>query len=426
VKRACLAAAIFLLAVACATYTAKMEASRELYYEGRYEASLRGLDKLVGDASDRNRHLLLLERGKVNLALGAYDSAIVDLQTAERRFGGIEATISPGEIFKNLIVNPTMSEYQPESHEKIMLSSYLALAYWFKGDRQGAFVERNRLTGRLKQYTDGLSEGDRAALDVPFARYLAAVLYEIEGREDDARIEYEALAKLNPRAVPPVLDPRLTELIAFAEVGRAPVKVSTEIRGYLQKDGGVLAGFFHMPGSTEPQQFTMAGLGDLKLDKPGVLFTFAFPQIVKQRRIVSRCTVVMDSVEAGEMIPLDDFESTASAAYEKDLPMTLLKSAFRAYLKIAAQTQVSEKDRKTRIALGLLGKAFAVIDRADTRSWQTLPAEMRFFRIECAGGDHEAFVRYYNERNELIAQSPPVAVSANGSRKLLVYVPAVQ
>jgi len=62
VRKACLAA-IVLLAVACATYTAKMELSRDLYYRGRYEEALTGLDKLVKDASGRDHYLFLLERG---------------------------------------------------------------------------------------------------------------------------------------------------------------------------------------------------------------------------------------------------------------------------------------------------------------------------------------------------------------------------
>ncbi|HVO76753.1 MAG TPA: hypothetical protein VMT60_02090, partial [Candidatus Bathyarchaeia archaeon] len=214
-RKACLAT-IVLLAVGCATYTSRMELSRDLYYDGRYGDALANLDKLVKDAAERDHYLLLLERGKVDLAAGAYDSAIVDLQKAERRFLEIEATVSVADLFKNMLVNPSMGEYQPEPHEKIMISSYLLLAYWLKGDREGAFVERNRLVERLKQYTGGLSDADRAALDVPFAHYLAAVLYEIEGREDDARIEYDALRRIEPDAVPATVDPKRGELIVFA------------------------------------------------------------------------------------------------------------------------------------------------------------------------------------------------------------------
>jgi tetratricopeptide (TPR) repeat protein len=421
VKKAFLVA-MLLLAVACATYTSRMELSRELYHEGRYNDALGDLNKLVGDASGRDYYLLLLERGKVNLAAGQYDSAIVDLQSAERRFLEIEATTSLNEAFKSMLVNPTMGEYQPDPHEKIMISSYLLLAYWLKGDREGAFVERNRLVARLKQYTGGLSDKDRAALDVPFARYLAAVIYEIEGREDDARIEYEALGRIMPEAVPAVFDPNLGEIVVFTEVGRAPVLVSTEIRGYLQKDGGNLVGFFNLPGSSGPQMFFLPGFNDLSLDKSGVLFTFAYPRCVKQRQPVARCALVIDGVEAGEMKPLDDLESTAYTAYEKDLGRTLLKAAFRTYLKTVAQTKLAKDDDAKGVAINVFAKMLAAVDRADTRSWQTLPAEVRVFRMERGAEKGTALVKYYDEKGNVVGTSRPVEISPGKGNKTIVFL----
>jgi len=421
VKKAFLVTTL-LLAVACATYTSRMELSRDLYHDGRYEDALGGLNKLVKDASGRDYYLLLLERGKVNLAVGQYDSAIVDLETAERRFLEIEATTSVSEVFKSILVNPTRGEYQPDPHEKIMISSYLLLAYWLKGDREGAFVERNRLVARLKQYTGSLSEQDRAALDVPFAHCLAALMYEIEGRADDARIEYDALGKIMPEVVPKVFDPHLRELIVFTEVDRAPVLVSTEIRGYLQKDGGNLVGFFTLPGGSGPEMFSLSGLGDLSLDKPGVLFTFAFPQCVKQRRIVARCALVVDGVEAGEMKPLDNLENTAYAAYRKDLGPTLLKAAFRTYLKTVAQTKLANNDDAKGVGINVLAKMLAAVDRADTRSWQTLPAEIRVFRMECNAGVSEVFIRYFDASGNEAGTSKAVDFSSDRDNKKIVFI----
>ena len=415
-------ATIALLAVACATYTSRMELSRDLYDGGRYAEALTNLDKLVKDAAERDYYLFLLERGKVELAAGAYDSAIVDLQKAERRFLEIEATVSVADLFKNMLVNPSMGEYQSEPHEKIMISSYLLLAYWFKGDREGAFVERNRLVERLKQYTSQLSDQDRAALDVPFAHYLAAVLYEIEGREDDARIEYDVLGKIAPEVVPSVLDSKLDELIVFTEVGRAPVKVSTEIRGYLQKDGPSLVGFFNLPGSNAPQMFMLPGFGGLSLDKPGVLFTFAFPQCVRERRVVERCKLVVDGVEAGEMKPLDNLENTAYAAYKKGLGATLLKAAFRTYLKTVVQTKLGNEDDAKGIAFNVLGKVLAAVDRADTRSWQTLPAEIRVFRMECGPGERKVSVKYIDARGNTVGTSGSVNLSPDRGSKTIVFL----
>jgi hypothetical protein len=417
-----LCAGLLLLVVACTTYTSRMELSRDLYYDARYDEALGTLDKLVKEAPDRDHYLLLLERGKVSLAAGRYDSAIVDLQEAERRLLEIEGTISVGGGIKSLLVNPSMGEYESAPYEKIMISSYLLLAYWFKGDREGAFVERNRLVDRLDRYTDALSEKERLVLDVPFARYLAAVMYEIEGRADDARIEYEAINGVSPGTAPETVDPALRELVVFAEFGRAPVKVSTEIRGYLQKDGGNLVGFFNLPGEDAPQMFFLPGFLDLSLDKPGVLFTFAFPRCVKQPRVVERCRLVVDGVEAGEMSPLDDLEATAYATYEENLGATLVKAAFRTYLKTVAQTKLAKKDDAKGIAFDVLGKVLSAVDRADTRSWQTLPAEISFFRMEYTSGEGTVSVKYLDANGNVRGTSATVDFSRGAGNKTIVFV----
>jgi hypothetical protein len=406
--------------VGCATYTAKMQQSRNLYYDRQYEEALEKLHDLTDEAAGRDQYLFLLERGKVNLAIGEYDSAIVDLQAAERRFLEIEGTSSIGDWIKSALVNPGMGEFQPEPHEKILINAYLLLAYWLKGDREGAFVERNRTIVRLEQYLEGFTGEKQEKFEVPFARYLNALLYEVQGRVDDARIEYDIVGKLNPDAVPKEINPHLTEIALFAEVGRAPVKVSTEIRGYLRKEGGVLLGFFTLPDGT-PFQYATGVPGSFSLDNTGVLFTFAYPQYVRQERIVEHCIMVIDNVEAGEAIPLDSVEKTALASFEERLGMILIKAALRTALKVGAQTKL--KDEGGGLAADILGKVLSAVDRADTRSWQTLPAEVRLFRLEVEPGSHEVYVKYFTADGTCLGVSRKVTVDVEKGGKGIVYLP---
>ncbi|HUV36703.1 MAG TPA: hypothetical protein VMX58_07180 [Patescibacteria group bacterium] len=406
-------------AAGCATYTAKMEGSRDLYYDGRYEEALRELHALTDEASGRDQYLLFLERGKVNLAAGLYDSAIVDLQAAENRFLEIEGTSSVADWVTSALVNPTMGEFQPEPHEKILINTYLMLAYWLKGDREGAFVERNRTVVRLEQYLDGFEGENLEKFDVPFARYLVALLYEAQGRTDDARIEYDAIERLNAAAVPEEINPHLTEIALFTEVGRAPVKVSTEIRGYLQHEGGALLGFFTMPDGT-PFHYATGVPGSFSLDNTGVLFTFAFPRYVRQERVVETCVMVIDNMEAGKAIPLDSIEETALESFEKRLGMILIKAALRTALKVGAQTKLKEKGG---LVVDILGKALSAVDRADTRSWQTLPAEVRLFRMEVEPGTHDVYVKYFAAGGSCLGVSRPVTIEVEEGGKGIVYLP---
>ncbi len=416
-----ISAALLLLVAGCATYTSKMQESRESFFDGRYDEALAGLDELIGGAKGNDVFLYRLERGRVNLAAGRYDSAIVDLQAAEGRFADIEGTISIPEIISSTLLHPGKGEYQPENHEKILISSYLLLAYWLQGDREGAFVERNRIVRKLGMYVNGLQEEDRERLDIPFARYLAGLLYEAQGLADDARIEYDMVGRLAPEAAPSAVLPRLTEMVVFADVGRGPVKVSREIRGYFQREGGLLQGVFLLPDIGDPLVFNMGMGHGFSPDRLGVFFTFAFPQLVRQEIYVHSCRAVIDGVEAGEAVLLDDIAQTTDAAFREKLPMILVKSAVRAYLKTLAQTKLKDEAGG---AVDVLGKIFSAVDRADTRSWQTLPAEVHVYRIEMPPGEHEVYMNYYDDEGNYIGSSEAVrTVTVDSGSKGIAYFP---
>lgn len=413
--------ALLLIAAGCTTYTSKMQESRDSFFDGRYDEALIGLDELVSEAKGNDLFLYRLERGRVNLASGRYDSAIVDLQAAEGRFADIEGTISIPEMISSTLLHPGKGEYQPENHEKILISSYLLIAYWMQGDREGAFVERNRIVRKLGMYVNELSEEDKDNLDIPFARYLAGLLYEAQGMKDDARIEYDRVGELRPEAVPPAVLPRVTEMVVFVDLGRGPIKVSREIRGYFQREGGLLQGVFMLPDVGNPLVFNMGMGHGFSPDRLGVLFTFAFPQLVRQERFIHSCRIVVDGVEAGEAVLLDDIEQTTDTAFKRKLPMILVKSAVRAYLKTLAQTKLKDEAGG---AVNVLGKLLSAVDRADTRSWQTLPAEVYLFRMETTPGDHEIYVNYYDEDGNYIGSSERVeTLLIDQGNKGIAYFP---
>ena len=420
---AVLAAALCIAASGCATYSSRMSAAGAMYYGSEYDRALRTLDGLVSGSSGKDVKLLLLERGKVRLAAGMYDSAIVDLRAAERRFDEISGTVSVHEALATTLVSQTREEYQPDPHEKILINAYLLLAHWLSGDAEGARVERNRLMGRLSEWADP-GEGDgRRALDVPFARYLAAIMYENEGLPDDARIEYDAIRRLRPGAVPERPDTRRTEIAVLAELGRSPVKVSREIRGYFAKRGDGLAGFFMLPGADSEVVFPLSSGTGLNPSRLGTVFTFAFPEYVRQPRRAARCAVYIDGAVAGPAVTLDDLEGTAREAFRREMGTLLLKSALRTYLQVAAQHKLSGD--KGQI-VGLMAKLVSAVERADTRSWQTLPAEIAVLRIECEPGQREVRLRYFDERGVAIGFSPAVTATVGRGRKQIVWIPGPQ
>jgi hypothetical protein len=240
---------------------------------------------------------------------------------------------------------------------------------------------------------------------------------------DDARIEYGRVEELFPEAVPWSPNAHLTEIAVLAEMGRAPVKVSREIRGYFEKVNGHTFGYFNLPGNAGQQVYPVSSSllkGDGGL---GTVFTFTFPEYIRMPRVAVYCRPVIDGVEAGTAVTLDDLEETAMEAFRRDIGTILLRSALRTYLQLLAQNKL-EGDAG-RIA-GAVAKFFSIVETADTRSWQTLPSEIAVFRMEVEPGAHEVSLRYYDARGILVGESASREVWVEKGKKKIAWMPGPQ
>lgn len=86
-----------------------------------------------------------------------------------------------------------------------------------------------------------------------------------------------------------------------------------------------------------------------------------------------------------------DLSGAVEAEFARDLPEILIKSVVRAAVKYAAVQAVEDGARKEDETLGdvaaILGNAFAAVtERADTRAWTLLPADLQIVRLELPAG----------------------------------------
>lgn len=324
----------------------------------------------------QDKYLVLLERGKIALAAGKYDQCIADLQEAEQRFLAIEGTISLTEGFGSLLTDDTVQEYEAEMHEKIMISPYLALAYLGKGDFAGAVVERNRTMNKIHQYIDAAPD-ERSYLENPFARLVSAIIYEMENKPDDARIEYkkmywdEEAARLEQKKT------SSTDLVILIDTGLAPHK-------YQIKWGP-------LPVVVKD---TTIHLG------------FAYAAYQPTDSIASGSTVSIDGTSLGSARLVYDLEKTVLSQYEKNKPVLMSKLIARMTSKAAVQVSAhaaADKIAKDNPLAGFLLKSFAVIvsavwvavEKADLRGWMTLPQKISYLRIDnLTPGEHTIIVDY--------------------------------
>jgi len=333
------------------------------------------------DGAKQNRYLALLERGKLALAARKYDQCIADLQEAEKRFLTIEGTVSLAEGLGSLATDDTTQEYEPEMHEKLMISPYLVLAYLNKGDFDGARVERNRTIHKIHQYIE--EKPERTYLENPFARLLSAIVYEMDGKHDDAKIEYRKMKLDNEIKRLDEKKQSATDLVILIDAGIGPQKYE------------VKWGPMTVPAGTQTITlgFTYAGYNPSSSD-------------------VQNCSVSLNGKPAGEASILYDLENTILAQYESNKEAVTGKIVARMTGKAASQVLAQYAAERLagnipfaglfmKTAITVASNQWISAEKADLRSWLTLPKQIQYLRLNnLEPGDHSVIINHKGRSQE--------------------------
>lgn len=185
-----------LLLSGCATdYVARTQGARRAYEGEDYARALRALEAEEKQGSEKDRLLVLLDRGMVLHAAGQWEESIRVLAEADRLSGMLDA-ISVSEEAGALLSNERQRAYRGEDFEKLMISVLQALNYAQLGQDEEALVEVRRVNERLeKMVVDEKKPYEQLAI----ARYLGGVLREDERDWDGAYIDYAKAHELEPK-----------------------------------------------------------------------------------------------------------------------------------------------------------------------------------------------------------------------------------
>lgn len=374
------------------TYDQQMEGAMNLYRTMRFipamNAMSRETSRIMRDLKI-DQYLAFLEFGKMSLAARYYPWAIKYMTQAEARHLNIEGTISIREEVSSIFTNDTSKEYALEPHETVMISPYLALAYASKGDAQGAFVERNRAISRISEY---IERTNKRWLENPFARYLTAVLYEKQNKQQDARLEYNKIVQrsnfkfLAKEALENLSNRNKGNFVLFIDIGLSPVK-RQEI---YDRD--------HPHGE-----------GSVK-----VRFAYAVMAPSRYNRI-KKVRVLIDGQESGNSVLLYNLEKVVLTQFAKNkekIREGILKRVLpRVIAQVAGQTMANRSNsggvRLIGALMSLGARVGMAIERADTRSWLTLPRLVHAFRARgLSEGEHTYQVQYLGRNNNVLGTGP--------------------
>ena len=306
----------------------------------------------------------------------------------------------------SLLTNDQTMAYRTPDYERTMLHHYLALNYLQRGDAEGALVEVRRanqvqeraLKARADEVRKAKEESEEAEADgnmrqlmsrgAPeldrligrvkngfqnaYTFYFSGVLYEAAGDLNDAWVDYQRGYQIAPdnQSLQDALL-RLARLRGSSDELKDTEKKVGRKAPPLAKDQGQLVVLFEdglIPARREiflPLPISTSS-GDFRT------FTVAVPYYDNRASDTGPLTVSVGR-QAGRTSSLVRLESLAAKDLQERLPGMLTRQA----LRLVAKEQVRRTAAKEGGDVGniLVGIFNTLSERADTRSWLTLPAE---------------------------------------------------
>ncbi|MGF1685767.1 hypothetical protein L4C36_03620 [Photobacterium japonica] len=416
-------------------YSAATSEAHQAMQQGQYQQALAVLpDAPAGEILDG------MEKGRVGFVAGVYPLSFSALQTADQaaKEQQQQAVIQLSSGFNQagaLLTNDNMITYRPADYELGFLHLYLALNYIQQHDLSGALVEvrrANQVQEAAKKIREAeLQQAEHAAdekgiaqnLGAVLARYpdarhtlgnvqngylfyLSGVLYEADGDLNNAYIDYKralAVAPDNPFV-------SQTVMRVAARLGMRSDLKSLEAR----------YGQYHRPASGTgrvvvfDEQGVVAARDSWRLPLwlpdsrgQGAMYNLALPYY--RATAIQQYSPLMLGRQTLQESALVNVNGMAQQSLKEALPAMVVRQSLRVLAKNEVRRAASrEGDDLGNVLVNIFN---TLTEQPDTRSWQTLPANVSLSQQDVAAGQYA-----------LSWQGQTIAVNVKPGRTTMVWV----
>ncbi|MFH1829647.1 MAG: hypothetical protein ABH871_02565 [Pseudomonadota bacterium] len=375
--------AVLSLSACVSTYQKNAVSAHNAYYRGDYDRALKLIDKVK--PAERDKLLYLLDKGMILHAVGKYKESNVALTEAEELSSALAAKSVTREVAATLW-SEEATEYAGERHERAMIIVMRMLNYIMLDDWEGAQVEVRRLG-----YVVEKAYGAEHEFDNAFAVYLSAIAWEVLGNINDALIDYKSLAKKD-KAVPYYGYDLKTASSKLGLPVKLPPKESMawqKSKGYRNDRGQliIIAQVGRAPGFVSDYMSTG-------------YFTVSVPRAVMYEPLVSHAQVFIDGKDVGRTHSFyniaDDILIALKERQKRSLIRKVVKMSVQTGLYAAGLELMEEDEIESQIAgiaLSFLAMSMSASDKADERSWRTLPASFQIGRFYLKPGKYKLEIK---------------------------------
>jgi uncharacterized protein len=369
------------LTVGCATHQMKMGVARANIVNGNYDSAVKSLEPLATKEDD-DQLVYLLEYGTALQLAGDYKKSNNIFQRADK-ISAINDYHSISRVTGSLLFNEGMVQYKGEHYEKVLINAFSAINYLMLGELDEANVEARRLNEKLQKYKN---DAQLPYTQSPWARYLSAMIWESNGKWDDAYIDYEETYKLNPNI--PLLREDLIRLAKKAKREDALKKWQKEFpevtwrKEWDEKNFGEIVLIYQQ------------GWGPVKRPNPQ---NFSFPMLFSSFSETKRANLIVDNYPPAPTSEIYNISEVTIKTFNDQMGELVAKRIGAHVVKAVAADQIRQKNQ------GLGDLAYLVMrvsDQADTRHWSSLPESFQIARLRVPAGDYNVTAQGFNYSNQ--------------------------
>ena len=398
----------------CLSFSQKRRPLVEEVSRGEYEKAFATYKKL---AKRKPTLIDLMDQGLILNLLKKHEESNEIFEEAERKIEEL-VTKSLSREFGTYLVNDLTQAYSGEEFERIYVHIMMAFNYLALGKLESALVEVRKIDHELQVYSD-YYQGKNTFKDYAFAHYLSGLIHEAGGEFNDAFISYrkayysyEEYSGYFGIEIPESLKTDLLytslDLGFYEEYEKFSQKFSMKMSKEDVKK---------RRQSKEIILFVALGKVAHKVERywgidtaGGTVLKIAYPEFVPTPYVVHN--VKRDQQRHYlESFLVDDVSAVAIRTLQDRISFIKAKAIARALAKASASTAagIAVAKETNSPGWGYLTAFFTNLllsytERADTRSWLTLPEQIRLFRITVDPSDNEKsfWLSFLDESGETI------------------------
>lgn len=410
---------LLLLLGGCASYSQSHLAIQQSLFNNNPAQALKLLEKNSYD--DKDLFLYHADKAILLRILGKYSESNLEIERAKKQVAEFSAT-SITEEGAAFIINDSTRTYTGTPVEQVMLNIYAALNYLELHQTDSARVEILQVDTRLRSFIE--DEPDNPLSFDPFARYLSGIIFEDLGEWSDAMIAYRKAynAYLSHQGLYNVDIPQQLKesLILLSN----KIGLKEEQKNYEKTFNLKLANLSSLRSKKTELIFTFHnGLAPIKKEHSMQLFApttgryvrISLPAYYERNNSVSKLRIKIINLQRVATTELtEDITSLAIKTLASHMPAITARALARAAAKDKIASDAGEKNPLFGLFVNLAGIA---TERADTRSWLTLPAEIQTARMTIPQGTHTLAIELLNKYDQIILQKKIENVQIEKNRK---------